>query len=158
MGEDIMIIDDIRIRRMVGKDIGQLFNMVKMSLVEKGIENIRDDILMTQLKNDMSRRIESFNFGLYKMNTLIGFVFLDVGARFYDDSGFAIIDSIFLLPEFRTPENYRKLLNPVSKLIDDLDIKDVKTSDNWTLCNDCEVFKETIAMMAEPQTLYRIKR
>jgi len=149
-------IDDIRARRIVAKDIDQLFKMAKVSLLERGVENIRDDILMTQLKNGIAKKLQSFDYGLFKMNTLIGYIFSDVASTAYDDTGFAVVDSIYLLPEFRTVGNYRKLLKCMIDLMAGLDISDIKTTDSWTLCNDCDVFKETISLLAKPETMYRI--
>ena len=151
-----MIIDDIRARRIQAKDIQQLFDIAKISLLEKGIENIREDILMTQLKNGIAKTIESFDYGLFKMNTLIGYVFTDVGGTAYDDSGFAVVDSIYLLPEFRTVENYSKLLRCMMEIMKAMEITNISTTDNWTLCNDCPVFAEAITHFAKPKIMYRI--
>jgi hypothetical protein len=151
-----MIVDDIRARRIGAKDITQLFALCKMSLLERGVENIRDDILMTQLKNGLVKRFQSFNYGLFKMNTLIGYVFSDVSSRSHNDNGSAVVESVYLSPEFRTVENYCKLLRCMTDLMAQLQITDIKTTDNWTLSNDCEIFEQAIKIMGEPTTMYRI--
>ena len=134
-----MQINDYRIKRLEEKDINQLFGITKMSLLEKGIE-----------------KLQSFDFGLFKLNTLIGFVFTDVGQYAYEEKGFALIDQIYILPEFRTEENYVKMLKEVVRTFAVFGIDNVKTTDNWTLCNDCPVFEKTILHLAKPQTMYRI--
>jgi hypothetical protein len=152
----MMKINDITARRIGVKDIGQLFALSKISLLERGIENIRDDILMTQLKNGVARRLQSFDYGLFQMNTLVGYIFSDVSSRAYDDTGSAMVESVYLLPEFRTVENYCKLLQCMVNLMAEFDITDIKTTDNWTLSNDCEIFEQAILLMGKPATMYRI--
>jgi|TARA_R100000479_G_scaffold92931_2_gene45831 hypothetical protein len=156
MGKNIMKIDDITTRRLIEKDIHKVFEIAKISLFEKGITNIKDDILITTLKQSLVRKFENFDFGLFKMNTLIGYTFTTIGQLAYEDKGFARVDNIYLLPEFRTEANYVKLLKALVNQMDAIGIKDIKTSDSWTLCNDCEVFSRTIEYLGKPNTIYRI--
>ena len=155
MGKDIMI-NDIRTSRLAERDIHQLFKVSKMCLLEKGIENIKEDILIQQLKNSLVKKAQSFDFGLFKMNTLVGFIFTDVGQYPYEDKGFALVDQIYLMPEFRTEANYVKLLKHMVDTLTALGITNIKTTDDWTLCNNCEVFAKTIEYLGQPQTMYRI--
>ena len=46
MGQNIMILDDIAVRRIQKQHIDELFLMAKACLLEKGIENIKEDLLM----------------------------------------------------------------------------------------------------------------
>ena len=156
MGQNIMQVNDYRIKRLEERDIQQLFGITKVCLLEKGIENIKEDILIRQLKNSLVKKLQSFDFGLFKLNTLIGFVFTDVGQYAYEEKGFAMVDQIYILPEFRTEENYVKMLRHMVRTFAVFGIDNIKTTDNWTLCNDCPVFEKTIVNLAKPQTMYRI--
>lgn len=151
-----MEVNDYRVRRLQERDINQLFSLAKVALLEKGIDNIREDILIQQLKSSLVKKVQSFDFGLFKMNTLIGFLFSDVGQYVYEDKGFAIVDQIYLLPEFRTESNYVKLLKEMVHTLTALGVTDIKTTDDWTLCNDCPVFASTIEYLGQPRTMYRI--
>lgn len=151
-----MQVNDYRVKRLEERDLEQLFGVTKMCLQEKGIENIKEDILIRQLKNSLVKKLQSFDFGLFKLNTLIGFVFTDVGQYAYEDKGFAMIDQIYLLPEFRTEENYVKMLKEMIRTFALFGVTNIRTTDNWTLCNDCPVFAKTIEYLGEPKTMYRI--
>jgi len=151
-----MQVNDYRVKRLEERDIDQLFAVTKMCLLEKGIENIKEDILIRQLKNSLVKKLQSFDFGLFKLNTLIGFVFTDVGQYAYEDKGFAMIDQIYLLPEFRTEENYVKMLKEMIRTFALFGVTNIRTTDDWTLSNDCPVFAKTIEYLGEPKTMYRI--
>lgn len=151
-----MQINDYKVRRLQERDIHKLFEIAKIALLEKGIDNIKEDILIQQLKSSLVKKIQSFDFGLFKMNTMVGFLFSDVGQYAYEDKGFAMVDQIYLLPEFRTESNYVKLLKEMTTTLTALGVKDIKTTDNWTLCNDCEIFAQTIEYLGQPRTMYRI--
>lgn len=151
-----MQINDYKVRRLQERDIHKLFEIAKIALLEKGIDNIKEDILIQQLKSSLVKKIQSFDFGLFKMNTMVGFLFSDVGQYAYEDKGFAMVDQIYLLPEFRTESNYVKLLKEMTTTLTALGVKDIKTTDNWTLCNDCEIFARTIEYLGQPRTMYRI--
>lgn len=151
-----MQVNDYSVRRLEERHINQLFEVTKVCLLERGIENIKDDILIQQLKNSLVKKLQSFDFGLFKMNTMIGYIFTDVGQYAYEDKGFAMVDQIYLLPEFRTEANYVKLLEKMVHTFTPLGILDIKTTDAWSLCNDCPVFKQTIEYLGQPRTMYRI--
>lgn len=151
-----MQINDYTVRRLQERDIHKLFELAKIALLEKGIDNIKEDILIQQLKSSLVKKIQSFDFGLFKMNTMVGFLFSDVGQYAYEDKGFAMVDQIYLLPEFRTESNYVKLLKEMTTTLTALGVTDIKTTDNWTLCNDCEIFAQTIEYLGQPRTMYRI--
>jgi hypothetical protein len=156
MGQDIMEINDYRAKRLAEQDIFRLFELSKVALLEKGIDNIEDNILMSHLKNNLVRKHQAFDFGLFKLNTMVGYIFVDVSQYAYEDRGFAIVDQIYLLPEFRTEANYVKLLKVMVDTLTPLGVKDIKTTDNFTLCNDCEIFAGTIKHLGEPRKMYRI--
>jgi hypothetical protein len=156
MGQDIMEINDYRVKRLMEKDIFQVFELSKIALLEKGIDKIKDNILMSHLKNNLVRKHQAFDFGLFKLNTLIGYIFVDVSQYAYEDNGFAIVDQIYLLPEFRTEANYIKLLKALVDTLTPLGVDDIKTTDGFTLCNDCEIFAQTIKDLGEPKQIYRI--
>ena len=151
-----MEINDKTVKRLAEKDIFALFELGKVALLEKGIDNIQDNILMSHLKSNLVRKHQAFDFGLFKLNTLIGFIFVDVSQYAYEDKGFAIVDQIYLLPEFRTEANYIRLLRAMVDTLTPLGVKDIKTTDNFTLCNDCEIFASTIKHLGEPRQIYRI--
>ena len=151
-----MEINDQTVKRLAEKGIFALFELGKVALLEKGIDNIQDNILMSHLKSNLVRKHQAFDFGLFKLNTLIGFIFVDVSQYAYEDKGFAIVDQIYLLPEFRTEANYIRLLRAMVDTLTPLGVKDIKTTDNFTLCNDCEIFASTIKHLGEPRQIYRI--
>jgi hypothetical protein len=136
-----MLINDYTVRRIEKHHIGPLFKLAKQCLHEKGIEKIKDDLLMAGLKNAVSKKLQIFDFGIFKLNTLIGFAFVEVKHIFYLDKPTATLESIYLLPEHRTEENYMQLLDYIIDLLTSLEIKNIITTDNWTLCNDCEILK-----------------
>jgi hypothetical protein len=139
-----MIIDDYTVRRIQKEHIAPLFKIAKQSLYEKGVEKIKDDLLMTGLKNALSKKLQIFDFGIFKLNTLIGFAFVEIKHIFYLENSTATLESIYLLPEHRTEENYTKLMNYIMDLLKGLEVKTLTTTDNWTLCNDCEILKEAL--------------
>ena len=152
-----MFIDDLQVRPIKEKDVYQLFDMAKLSLYEKGIENINDDILMTGVKNSLVKKYTNIDFGLFKLNTLIGFAFVELSHPLYLESPIATLDTIFLLEEFRTEENYHKLLDNIMITLTKLGIKNIKTTDDWTLCNDCQILKTAIKNISRPRTYYDLE-
>jgi len=152
-----MFIDDLQVRPIKEKDVYQLFDMAKLSLYEKGIENINDDILMTGVKNSLVKKYTNIDFGLFKLNTLIGFAFVELSHPLYLKSPIATLDTIFLLEEFRTEENYHKLLDNIMITLTKLGIKNIKTTDDWTLCNDCQILKTAIKNISRPRTYYDLE-
>jgi hypothetical protein len=157
MGETIMLIDDIQVRLIKEKDIYQLFDMAKLSLKEKSIENINDDILMVGVKNSLVKKYTNIDFGLFKLNTLIGFAFVELSHPLYLDSPVATLDTIFIIEEFRTEQNYHKLLDNIMLTLTKTGIKNIKTTDDWTLCNDCEILKTAIINISRPRTYYDLE-
>jgi len=152
-----MFIDDIQVRPIKDKDIYQLFDLAKISLEEKGIENINDDILMTGVKNSLVKKYTNIDFGLFKLNTMIGFAFIEMAHPIYLDTPIATFDSIFILEDYRTEQNYQKLVQQVMNTLTKMGVKHIRTTDDWTLCNDCETFKRAIADMAKPRTFYDLE-
>ena len=112
--------------------------------------------MIQQLKNGLVSKHQAFDFGLFKLNTMIGFIFVDIGQYAYEDRGFGIVDQIYLLPEYRSEANYVNLLRVMVDTLTALGITDIKTTDNFTLCNDCEIFAQTIKYLGEPRQMYRI--
>ena len=80
-----MILDDINVRRIQKHNIDELFLLAKACLLEKGIDNIKEDLLMLGLKNACSKKLETIDFGLFKLNKLIGFAFLDLNKKFFEE-------------------------------------------------------------------------
>ena len=156
MGQNIMQVNDIRARRLTERDLEKVFELAKIALLEKGIDNIKDDILVQQLKSGLVAKHHAFDFGLFKLNSMIGYIFVDIGQYAYEEKGFGIVDQIYLLPEFRTEANYVKLLRIMVETLTRLGVKDIKTTDNFTLCNDCKIFEQTIKYLGEPRQMYRI--
>lgn len=152
-----MFIDDIQVRMIKEKDIYQLFDMAKLALKEKGIENINEDILMVGVKNSLVKKYTNIDFGLFKLNTLIGFAFVELSHPLYLNSPIATLDTIFLVEEFRTEQNYLKLLDNIMLTLTKTGIKNIKTTDDWTLCNDCEIFKTAILNISRPRTYYDLE-
>lgn len=132
-------IDDIHARKLTTRDIDQLFGMAKQSLTEKGIEGIRDDILLLGLKNGVARPIDAIDVGLFKLNTLVGFAFTELNWLFFEEPT-AKLNSIYLIPEFRTEQNYEKLWLHSAHEIKERGIRKIMTTDQWTLVNDCPIF------------------
>jgi len=152
-----MFIDDLQVRPIKEKDVYQLFEIAKLSLYEKGVENINDDILMVGVKNSLVKKYTNIDFGLFKLNTLIGFAFVELSHPLYLESPIATLDTIFLLEEFRTEENYHKLLDNIMITLTKLGIKNIKTTDDWTLCNDCQILKTAIKNISRPRTYYDLE-
>ena len=88
-----MMIDDYTVRRIEKQHINSLFRLAKQCLYEKGIENIKDDLLMMGLKNALSAKMRVFDFGIFKMNTLVGFAFVEVKHIFYLDYPTATLET-----------------------------------------------------------------
>ncbi len=155
-----MFIDDITVRRIQKQDIGDLFNVAKASLTEKGIENIRDDLLMTGLKNACSKKTQQFDFGLYKLNKLIGFCFIELTKVFYEKDSKATYNTIYIIPEYRNKENYKKIFDTTFNFLREIDVVNVVTTDNFTLCNDCNILQDLFDEMVgiTPKTYYRAER
>lgn len=152
-----MMINDITIQKIQPKHINQLFDMSKKALEEKGIDNIRDDILMAGLKNIQVKKYSNIDFGMFKLNTLIGFGFVEFSQMVYEQKPIATVSTIYVLPEFRSRENYLKLINEILLTLTKIGIDTVKTTDDWTLCNDCEIFKSSIQSMSRKETVYRME-
>lgn len=153
-----MIVNDYTVRRIEKQHIGALFKLAKQCLYEKGIEKIRDDLLMMGLKNALSAKMRVFDFGIFKLNTLIGFAFVEIKHIFYLDYPTAKLENVYLLPEYRNRENYIKLLDDVMELLKKLDVKTITTTDGWTLCNDCEIFKSALdEFPASKETIYNLE-
>jgi hypothetical protein len=152
-----MILDDIHVRPVNHKDITRLFELAKRSLYEKGIENIRDDILMLGLKNNLVKKYKNIDLGLYKLNTLIGFAFIELQKPMYLAKAIATVDTIYILEEFRNIENYQKLLNTTLPTLAKAEITTIKTSDEWTLSNDCEILKAAIITLGKPKIIYDLE-
>lgn len=159
MGESIMLINDYIVRRIEKHHIGPLFKLAKQSLYEKGVEKIRDDLLMMGLKNAVSKKLQVFDFGIFKLNTLIGFAFVEIKHIFYLENPTATLESIYLLPEHRTEENYIKILDYIMDILKSLEVKNLITTDNWTLCNDCEILKGALSSFnSQEQKIYNLER
>ena len=152
-----MFIDDIQVRPIKEKDIYQLFDMAKLSLKEKGIENINEDILMTGVKNSLVKKYSNIDFGLFKLNTLIGFAFVELSHPLYLRDPMATLDTVFIIEPYRSEKNYHKILDEVILTLHKLDIKKIKTTDNWTLCNDCEIFRSAISNIGRTRTYYDLE-
>jgi len=152
-----MFVDDIQVRPIKEKDIYQLFDMAKLSLNEKGIENINDDILMTGVKNSLVKKYSNIDFGLFKLNTLIGFAFVELSHPLYLESPIATLDTVFVLEEFRSQKNYLKILDHILLTLHKIGVKNIKTTDDWTLCNDCDIFKSAITTIGRPRTYYDLE-
>ena len=152
-----MFINDIQVRPIRQSDVYQLFDMAKQSLHEKGVEHIRDDILMAGVKNSLVKTYSNKDFGLFKLNTLIGFAFVEITAPMYIKSMVATLDTVFVLEEFRTKQNYQKMMSEVIHHLVKEGIKNIKTTDDWTLCNNCEIFVDAIKEMAKPITFYKLE-
>ena len=150
-------INDIQVRPIKQSDIYQLFDMAKQSLHEKGVEHIRDDILMAGVKNSLVKTYSNKDFGLFKLNTLIGFAFVEITSPVYMKSPVATLDTIFILEEFRTKQNYEKIVTEAIHHLVKEGIKNIKTTDDWTLCNNCEIFVDAIKAMAQPRTFYKLE-
>ena len=159
MGQNIMILDDIAVRRIQKQHIDELFLMAKACLLEKGIENIREDLLMLGLKNACAKKLETIDFGLFKMNKLIGFAFLDLNKKFFEDNATGLLNTIYIVPEHRTEKNYMKQIDYILDFCKTLGIKQIKTTDNWTLCNDCEVLIGLLESLKHKKvSTYRLER
>ena len=152
-----MFVDDIQVRPIKEKDIYQLFDMAKLSLNEKGIDNIKDDILMSGVKNSLVKKYSNIDFGLFKLNTLIGFAFVELSHPLYFESPIATLDTVFVLEEFRSQKNYLKIIDHILQTLCKIGIKNIKTTDDWTLCNDCDIFKSAIATIGRPRTYYDLE-
>jgi len=152
-----MIVDDIQVRRIGAKDIYQLFDLACESLREKGIENFKEDIVMIGLKNNLVRKYTNIDFGLYKLNTLIGFAFVEFQKPVYLNKPVAMLDNIFICRDHRTARNYRKLIDSILQTLAKMEIPTIKTSDEWTLCNNCETFKSAVSDLAKPKTIYDLE-
>ncbi len=154
-----MIIDDYNVRRIQKQDINDLFKIAKASLTEKGIENIRDDLLLIGLKNACAKKLQTFDFGLFKLNTLVGYAFMDVNHVFYEKDATGLINTIYILPEHRNEKNYMKIIDFILDFNNNLEIKKIKTTDNWTLCNDCPILLELLNKIVKKTTkVYNLER
>ena len=154
-----MILGDYTVRRIEETHIGQLFRLSKDCLYEKGVENIRDDLLMLGLKNALSKKMVNVDFGLFKLNSLVGFAFVEIHQIFYLKNPNARLMSIYLHPDHRTEENYAKMLDYILNLLNQLEIKILTTADNWTLCNDCEILDRAMkSFKGSEDKIYNLER
>lgn len=151
-----MIVDDVQARLLKPKDIDQTFAMAKDCLFEKGIEVIKDDILITGLKNAMAKPYRYVDVGLFKLNTLVGFAFLEINGFWYEELK-GKLNTIYLIPSMRTKQNYQKLWDFVATQLTMRDIKKIITADNWTLVNDCEIFTEWLEDHAKRLDTFEVR-
>ena len=147
-----MIVNNISVQQIQARHINQLFDLSKDALREKGIENIREDILMAGLKNTLAKKYSQIDFGVMHLNTLVGFGFVEITQPIYLERPSAQIQHVYLHPDFRTAENYIKLLREIVSTVAKIGAGTIKTTDDWTLCNDCDVFKTAMTMLANHQT------
>ncbi len=152
-----MFVDDVQVRTITAKDIYQLFDLACESLREKGIENFKEDIVMVGLKNSLVKKYSCLDVGLYKLNTLIGFAFIEFTKPVYLEKPIATLDNIFISQDHRTAQNYRKIIDSILLTLAKLDIATIRTSDEWTLCNNCETFKTAVSGLARPRTIYDLE-
>lgn len=151
-----MFIDDIQARMIKSSDIEPVFIMAKQCLEEKGIEKIRDDILLLGIKNAMVKPYQFIDVGLFKLNTLVGFAFAEF-SYFWFEQPTAKLNTIYLAPEHRTEENYEKLWNKMAFEMKKRDIEKVITTDNWTLVNDCDIFLDWLQQHTNKMNIYEAK-
>jgi len=135
-----MFAQEYTVKRIQAPDLRSLFVLAKQCLFEKGIEKIKDDLLMWSLKNAVSQKLRNLDFGLFKHNQLIGFAFVEVSHMIYLENGQAQLDTIFLTKEHRTEENYIRLVDYTMNVLNQLGIGSMTTTNNFILCNDCEIF------------------
>jgi len=152
--------EGIVVRRIKTSDLRDLFVLAKQSLKEKGIENIRDDLLMIGLKNALSKKLVNIDFGVFKDDEMIGFAFLEVFHLFYLQQPTAKLENIYLTLTERTEENYLEILYAIMDVLESIDIKILNTADNWTLCNDCEILDRAMKQYPtyESKKTYKVTR
>ena len=93
------------------------------------------------------------------MNKLIGFAFLDLNKKFFEDNATGLLNTIYIVPEHRTEKNYMKQIDYILDFCKALGIKQIKTTDNWTLCNDCEVLIGLLESLKHKKvSTYRLER